>query len=404
MTKPTVLIAGASIAGPTLAFWLTRFGYQPTIVERADALRLGGQNIDISGAAQQVVRLMGIEDAIRVANTGELGVRFVDETNATKAELPKGESSIGTRELEILRGDLAQILYDLTSDKVEYLFGDQITALTDEETGVKVTFQQGSRRRFDLVICADGIRSRTRSLVFGEEPVIKPLGLYTSYFTVPRTATDSAWARWYNAPRSRVVFLRPDNVGTTRASFSFLSEPKGYERLPMAEQKAILKQTFADAGWEAPRLLAALDDNTDIYFDGISQVKAPRWSKGRCAMVGDAAYCPSPLSGMGTSLAIVGAYVLAGELAQHADYRQAFAAYENRLRPFVEEVQSLPPGVPWVAHPKTRLGIAVFNAGIRLISSRFAQRIAALFNRKSDSPTNDSFVLPDYEKAAIASR
>ena len=401
MNQTTVLISGASIAGPTLAFWLTRFGFQTTLIERADSLRLGGQNIDVTGAAQKIVQLMGIENDIRAANTGELGVRFVDENNRTKAELPKGESTIGTRELEILRGDLAKLLFDLTKDQVEYIFGDQITGLKQEEAGVTVTFQNGVDRQFDLVICADGIRSKTRALIFGDEPTVRSLGLYVSYFTIPRATTDSAWARWYNAPGSRVIFIRPDNEGTTRVSFSFLSAPKGYERLPVPEQKEILKETFADAGWEAPRILAELDTNPDIYFDGISQVIAPRWSNGRCAMVGDAAFCPSPLSGMGTSLAIVGAYVLAGELSSNRDYEQAFAAYESRLRPFVDQVQKLPPGVPWVAHPKTKIGIAVFNAGIRLISSRFAKKVSDLFSN-GEASTDDKITLPDYWKNAIA--
>lgn len=398
MSRSTVLISGASIAGPTLAFWLTRFGFQTTIVERADSLRLGGQNIDVTGAAQKIVRLMGIENDIRAANTGELGVRFVDENNRVRAELPKGESNIGTRELEILRGDLAKLLFDLTKDKVDYIFGNQITRLEEEEASMNVTFQDGLERHFDLVICADGIRSKTRTLIFGDEPAIRPLGLYVSYLTIPRTATDSAWARWYNAPGSRVIFIRPDNEGTTRASFSFLSAPKGYERLSAPEQKEILKKTFADAGWEAPRILAELDANQDIYFDGISQVMAPRWSAGRCAMVGDAAFCPSPLSGMGTSLAIVGAYVLAGELSRTTDYQQAFAAYESRLRPFVNQVQKLPPGVPWLAHPKTKLGISLFNTGLRLFSSHAVRKIADLFGNKSKDSTNDDIVLPDYWK------
>ncbi|GAB4018187.1 FAD-dependent monooxygenase [Spirosoma migulaei] len=398
MKPTTVLISGASIAGPTLAFWLTRFGFQTTIVERADSLRLGGQNIDITGAAQKIVQLMGIEDDIRAANTGELGVCFVDEHNISKAELPKGESTVGTRELEILRGDLAKLLFDLTKDKVEYIFGTQIVQLTEGKTGVTVAFQNGIERQFDLVICADGIRSKTRTLLFGDEPTIRPLGLYISYFTIPRSATDTNWARWYNAPGSRVIFIRPDNEGTTRVSFSFLSDPKGYERLPVSEQKEILKKKFADAGWEAPRILAELDANQDIYFDSISQVMAPRWSEGRCAMVGDAAFCPSPLSGMGTSLAIVGAYVLAGELARNADYRQAFAAYESLLRPYVNQVQKLPPGAPWAAHPKTKFGISLFYAGIRLISSRLVKRISDLFSSKTKDPTEDKIILPDYWK------
>ncbi len=401
MNQRKILISGASIAGPTLAFWLNRFGFTTTIVERADSLRLGGQNIDVKGAAQKIAQLMGIEDEIRAADTGELGVRFVDKNEITKAELPKGESEIGTSELEILRGDLAQILYNHTKDDVEYLFGNQIVRLKEFENGVKVSFQNGEERDFDLVICADGIRSRTRSLIFGDEPVVRFLNLYVSYFTIPKTPSDSRWARWYNATGSRVIFIRPDNVGTARASFSFLSEPKGYELLSLAEQKEILRQKFADAGWEATRILAALDNDTEIYFDGISQVIAPNWSKGRCAMTGDAAFCPSPLSGMGASLSMVGAYILAGELSRHSDYKQAFAAYEKLLRPYVNEIQKLPPGVPHLAHPKSQLGISIFNTVINIISSKMVRKIASLFANKNKSSTDDSIVLPEYWKEVI---
>ncbi len=401
MNQKKILISGASIAGPTLAFWLNRFGFATTIVERADSLRLGGQNIDIKGAAQKIAQLMGIEDEIRAADTGELGVRFVDENDITKAELPKGESNIGTSELEILRGDLAQILYNHTKDNVEYIFDNQIINLNEFEAGVKVTFQKGEERTFDLVICADGIRSRTRSLIFGDEPVVRFLKLYVSYFTIPKAPSDSRWARWYNATDSRVIFIRPDNVGTTRASFSFLSEPKGYEKLNVAEQKAILKEKFADAGWEANRILAALDNDTEIYFDGISQVIAPSWSKGRCAMTGDAAFCPSPLSGMGASLSMVGAYILAGELSRHSDYKDAFDAYEKLLRPYVNEIQNLPPGVPHLAHPKSRFGIFLLNTVINIISSKLVKSIGSLFANKNKLPTDDTIVLPEYWKADV---
>jgi 2-polyprenyl-6-methoxyphenol hydroxylase-like FAD-dependent oxidoreductase len=401
MNQKKILISGASIAGPTLAFWLNRFGFSATIVERADSLRLGGQNIDIRGAAQKIAQLMGMEDEIRAADTGELGVRFVDENENTKAELPKGGSNIGTSELEILRGDLAQILYNHTVNDVEYLFDNQIVSLNEFEEGVKVTFQKGEDRDFDLVICADGIRSRTRSLIFGDEPVVRFLNLYMCYFTIPKIPSDSRWARWYNATDSRVIFIRPDNVGTTRASFSFLSEPKGYEKLTLAEQKAILKQKFGDAGWEATRILTALDKDTEIYFDGISQVIAPNWSKGRCAMTGDAAFCPSPLSGMGASLSMVGAYILAGELSRHSDYKDAFAAYEKLLRPYVNQIQKLPPGVPHLAHPKSKIGISILNTIINIISSKIVKSIGNLFSNKNKLSTDDTIELPDYWKSEV---
>lgn len=402
MTQKKILISGASIAGPTLAFWLNRFDFVTTIVERADSLRLGGQNVDIKGAAQKVAQLMGIEDEIRAADTGELGVRFVNKDDITKAELPKGESNIGTSELEILRGDFVKILYKHTKDNVEYIFGNQITELHEFKDGVKVTFKNGEERNFDLVICADGIRSRTRSLIFGDEPIVRSVGLYVSYFTIPRASSDSLWARWYNATDSRVIVMRPDNEGTTRASFSFLSEPKGYEKLSSTAQKEILKQKFSDAGWEATRILAELENNTDIYFDAISQVIAPRWSNGRCAMTGDAAFCPSPLTGMGVSLSVLGAYILAGELSRHSDYQQAFSEYEKVFRPYVTKIQKLPPGVPKLAHPKSKIGISIFNTIINIISSKAIKKIGTLFSNKSKLSTDDTIELPDYWKQANA--
>ena len=196
MNHKKILISGASIAGPTLAFWLNRFGFDVTIVERAEFLRLGGQNVDIKGAAQKIAQWMGIEEEIRAADTGELGVLFVDENDVIKAALPKGESNLGTSELEILRGDLVKILYKHTKDNVEYLFGNQIIALEEHVDGVKVSFQNGEVRDFDLVICADGIRSRTRQLIFGDEPFVKYLPVQDGKGALPPTRrVVLAWRR-----------------------------------------------------------------------------------------------------------------------------------------------------------------------------------------------------------------
>lgn len=394
MEHQTILIAGASIAGPALAFELARYGFRPVVVERADALRRGGQNIDVHGAARKVVRRLGIEDDIRAATTGEQGLRFVDDHDVTRAEFPADSSDASgfTKELEILRGDLAQILYDRTRDTAEYMFGNQITGLRDHGDRVTVAFEHGAERDVDLVVAADGLRSRTRTLIIGDEVRIRPLHLYACWFTIPRAASDQAWARWYNAPRGRSMLLRPDNVGTTRVSLWFRSPPRGYERLSVAEQKALIAHIFADAGWEAPRVLAALADAQDMYFDTISQVIAPRWSHGRAALVGDAAYCPSPVSGMGANLALVGAYVLAGELARHASHRDAFVAYETLMRPYVAQAQKLPPGVPWIAHPRTRRGISLLHTVLWLASSPLVrQRLGGL-----GSSSADKIALPDY--------
>jgi 2-polyprenyl-6-methoxyphenol hydroxylase-like FAD-dependent oxidoreductase len=334
---------------------------------------------------------MGIEGDIRAATTGEKGVRFVDRRDVTKVALPAGTSDSGglTAELEILRGDLARILYDRTRDGVEYVFGDWITGLRDGDDRITVSFEHGAPRDFDLVVAADGIGSRTRSLIVGDEARIRHLGLTMAYLTIPRGASDSAWARWYTAPGGRAILLRPDNVGTTRALLSFLSPPRDHERLSVDEQKALLRRVFADAGWEAPRVLAALEGATDMYFESIGQVRAPRWSRGRGALIGDAAHCPSPISGMGTSLALVGAYVLAGELARHAHHRDAFASYERIMRPYVERAQKLAPGVPRLMFPKTKLGLALFDLVLRLSSG-------PLFSRAFASPPADAIDLPDY--------
>lgn len=392
-----ILVSGASIAGPALAFWLDKFEFDVSVVERAAELRLGGQNVDVKGAGREVARRMGIEEAIRAANTGEKGVRFVDENNETKAEFAKGEAGGLTQELEILRGDLARILYDLTKENVAYQFGDYVTNLNDRGDAVEFTFNSGKTEEYDLVIAADGLNSKTRSLIFGDEPEIKFLGLYTAYFTIPRQATDTDWARWYNAPDPRVILLRPDNEGTTRASFNFLSDDESYKKLAPAEQKKLLKEKLAGAGWESERLIAALDETDDVYFDQVSQVNAPRWSSGRMAITGDAAYCPSPVTGMGTTLALTGAYVLAGELARHESHEKAFAAYEKEMRPTVEEAQSLPPGVPWIVYPETRLGVSIFNSVVGIASSDAVGKIIEFFSggKKDKDEEGELF---DYEK------
>ncbi|HEY5786591.1 MAG TPA: FAD-dependent monooxygenase [Microlunatus sp.] len=388
----TVLISGASIAGPALASWLHRYGFEVTVIERSVGLRSGGQNVDVRGAGREVARRMGLEDAIRAATTGEAGVRFVAADDRTIASFAAGSSDSDgpTAELEILRGDLARLLVE-TASEVEYVFGDHIVGLDDDGTRVKVAFAHGGPRSFDLVVAADGIRSSTRALVLGDEPVVKPLGMYAAYLTIPRTATDTAWARWFNAPGGRTSTLRPDNVGTTRATLSFMSEPRGYERWDSAGQRDVLRQRFSGVGWEVPRILDALD-GSDVYFETISQVQAPRWSSGRTAVLGDAAYCASPISGMGTSLALAGAYVLAGELATRSDHVIAFAAYESIMRPYVDQAQQLPPGTPRLANPRTRAGIAGFNTILRIASTKIVQRVA----RKVFSPKAERIELPTY--------
>lgn len=395
-----VLISGASIAGPALAYWLRRYGWDPVVMERAPTLRAAGQNIDVRGAGREAARRMGIEEPIRQANTGEVGTRFIGTDGSAVADFPAGtgDSDGATAELEILRGELARILVELTSDAIDYRFGNQITALDDDGDGVTVTFANGPDERFDVVVAADGMGSRTRSLTFGDAPRIKPLGMYTAYLTIPRQPDDTNWWLWYSAPGGRSVSLRPDNVGTTRATLSFMSDPKGYEDLPDDEQRALLADRFADAGWVTPRVLDGLAGAADFYFEQVGQVHAPQWSKGRVALLGDAAYCASPISGMGTSLALTGAYVLAGELAAHVHHRDAFESYERILRPYVAKAQDLPPGTPRLANPSSRAGIAIFHGVLKVAASAPARSIAG----KLFTPPADEFELPDYGHLLVA--
>lgn len=395
MNTKKILISGASIAGPTLAFWLAKYGFEVTVVERSSALRLGGQNIDVRDAARKVAEKMGIADEILAAHTGESGLQFIDHKGHIRASFPKRDSDSFTGEMEIIRGDLVNILYEHTRQNVRYLFGKHITAINHKQQCVTVTYSDGQQGEFDLVITADGVRSKTRELMFGSEPQLTFIGLYNVYLTIPKTQTDTNWARWYNAPGSRVLLLRPDNEGTTRASFSFLSKDESYQQKSQECKRKLLTDKLADAGWEASRLSEEINNSDDFYFDAISQVKAPRWSNGRLAMLGDAAYCPTPISGMGTSLAMVGAYVLAGELSRHDDYVKAFESYEKLLRPYVKSVQQLPPGAPWIVHPKSKWGVKILNTLASIVASGLFQRFIKVFKGKTEIKNN--FSLPDYD-------
>lgn len=395
MTKKRVLISGASIAGPAAACWLARYGWEVTVIERAAQLREGGHNIDIRGAGREVARRMGIEHTIREATTGEKGTRFINMDGGTVAEFPAATSDTAgaTAELEILRGDLARIIIDATPAGVEYIFGDVITGINESSDEIVVSFQHGPDRSFDTLIVAEGINSRTRALVYDDGPTIRPLGMYTSYFTIDRTPNDDGWAQWYNTTQGRAALLRPDNKGTTRATLSFLSSPEGHEGLPLKQQKTAVRNRFVDAGWEIPRILEGLEGAQDMYLDYIGQVHAPSWSKGKVILLGDAAYCASPISGMGTSLALVGAYVLAGELASHPDNTDAASAeYERLLRPYVRQAQHLPPGAPRIANPKTRTGLAILSAVLKI----GATRAFSALGEKFFTPPADKIELPDY--------
>lgn len=278
----SALIVGAGIAGPALAYFLHRSGMKPVVVERAPQLRTIGQTVDLRGAGIEVARRMGTESAIREKITQECGVAFVDSTGKTQAAF--GVDSFGGQgfvsEIEILRGELVNVLYDRTRNDIEYVFGDHPLAISDHGDHVQVTFSNNSIREFDFVIGADGMHSKTRRLVFGDNSFMHYLGMYIAYFTIPYNNSDGSWTRWYNAPGGRSMLLRPDNQGTTRAFLSFHSKERGYEQLNPDAQKQLLQKLFSDAGFEASRVLDGLQSADDFYFEAIAQIKMDQWSQG----------------------------------------------------------------------------------------------------------------------------
>jgi 2-polyprenyl-6-methoxyphenol hydroxylase-like FAD-dependent oxidoreductase len=337
-----ILISGASVAGPSLAWWLARHGFRPTVVERAPQLRGGGYAVDFRGAAHlSVLTKMGILDRIRERQTHLSATTYVDADGRPVASMPAG---IFAGDVEILRGDLGRILYEATRDSTEYLFGDSITGLHQDAGGVHVTFRRAAPQTFDLVIGADGLHSAVRELAFGgrQDPV-RDLGLYVSIFGVPDRYGLDHEGLLYSVPgRTAAIFSAPGTDDGAVAQF-FFTAPDGkaieYDYHDTTQQQKILAGAFEGVGWHVPDLLGQMPAATDFYFDSVSQVRLDRWSSGRVALIGDAGYAAGP-GGNGTGTAVVAAYVLAGELAAAGgDYRAAFARYEHLLRGYVARGQ-----------------------------------------------------------------
>ncbi|WP_375272638.1 FAD-dependent monooxygenase [Sphingomonas sp.] len=373
-----VLITGASVAGNALAWWLGRDGAAVTVVERAPAFRDGGQNVDVRGVGRAVMREMGLEQAALERGTGETGTAWVDADGRIAACFPTDEHTGDgpTAEMEILRGDLARLLYDAASGRARYRFGDHVTAVAQTADGVDVSVASGTKERYDAVIVAEGVGSATRDLVFPGENWPRWMNLAIAYFTIPRAPDDDRLWRWFHAPGGRSVSLRPDRHGTTRAMLTVQKPPGGEEGWSVERQKAWLRETFADAGWQSNRVLAGMAETDDFYFDTLRQVRMPRWSNGRVVLCGDAAWCVTPIGGVGTTLAVTGARVLAGEIARGTDLATAFSCYEQAMRPMVEQAQGVPRFAPRLANPHSRAGIRALHAAMAFASRPAVRKIA----------------------------
>ncbi|MFF4928937.1 FAD-dependent monooxygenase [Streptomyces griseofuscus] len=382
MTDNEILICGAGIAGPALAYWLREGGFTVTIVERAPAPRPGGQTVDLRGAGRTVIERMGLMERARAESVDQRGLALVDTAGRVTAALPAdsfgGEGIVS--EIEILRGDLARLLYEASLPDTEYLFDDTITALEQDADGVTVTFERAAPRRFGMVVGADGPHSVVRALAFGpEREFVRPLGLYTAWFTATDDLDLDGWYMMHNAPPGLVASARPGRLpGEIKAGLSFRSAPLAYDRRDIAAQHELLAQRFAHVGWEAPRLLRAMRTAPDFFLDSLGQVRLDGWSRGRVALLGDAGYCATPLTGLGTSLALVGAYVLAGELAMAGgDHQAALRRYDEVMRPYVDQAQQLPPGGASGYAPRSRLGIRLRDLSMRQMTRRPMRNVLA---------------------------
>lgn len=402
-----VLISGAGIAGPALARGLAKAGTRVTIVEKSHAILPHGQSVDIQGSAVTVIEKMGLLHQVKHYNTTEKGTQLIDPKGRPFAPFPVREGSTAsfTSEFEILRGDLAAIFHEATKDhpNVNYLLGTTIKEVVsnDDET-VKVELSNGEVQQFDLLVAADGQWSKVRKQCFPPEYVnVIDMGMYAAYWTIPRLPSDNDWWNVYHALGSRIITLRPDPHGTIRAMITIMPCNDAQTRAWLAAskngrqtQQDLLRREFADAGWQAQRLLDAMGQAPDFYFQAIQQIKMTKWSKSRVVCLGDTAYAPTPLAGGGTSLAITGAYILAAELSKLDNGEHpslALEAYESTFRPYVEQVQKIPFFVPAFAHPETAWKRWLLQASLSALSKVVA--IPWVAQRTSN---DDGFLLPQY--------
>jgi 2-polyprenyl-6-methoxyphenol hydroxylase-like FAD-dependent oxidoreductase len=336
----TVLISGASISGPALAWWLSRNGFVPTLVERAPAPLKGGHAIDVRGVALDVLRAMNLLDAVYDHRTRMKGVSMLDGDGTEvwrSEEMTISGGRFDSDDIEILRDDISKLIVDKLPGGTEIIYGDSVARLEEGDDGVDVTFNRAGTRKFDLVVGADGLRSNIRKLVFGDDSrFLKPMGVALAPFSAPNTIGLRDWQLTYRKGKDSCMVYTARNNTELRVCFGF---PAGLEEAvsDRAGQMALVRRRCSHMGWETPRFLDAMDTAPDFYLGLIAQVKMDHWTRGRIALVGDSGYCPSPFTGQGCSLALVGAWVLADELARSRDdHISAFARYEAKMRPYVE--------------------------------------------------------------------
>ncbi|MBB5800813.1 2-polyprenyl-6-methoxyphenol hydroxylase-like FAD-dependent oxidoreductase [Saccharothrix ecbatanensis] len=395
-----ILISGASVAGPVLAHWLARYGFEVTVVERAPGPRkTGGHSVDLFRPAMDIAERMGVLPQILELATGTDRM-IVHSQGKRPVEVDMGTlfGAVSNRHVEIMRDDLAEVFYDATRDNVDYLFGDSITSITDDGDGVEVTFEHREPRRFDLVIGADGLHSNVRRLVFGDVPELF-IGAYLAVLSLPNYLDLHDSTLTYTDVGRMAAMYSTDHLPDARAAFLFRSDqPLVYHYRDVERQKELLREAFADMGGEVARWLDHMDGT--FYFDSITQLQMDTWSRGRVSLVGDAGCCPGPAVGGGTSLAVVAAYVLAGELAAaHGDPAVAFPAYEAEIGDYVRRSRAFAVGAAKRLVPATSREVWTMRQALRLFAKMpsFGKLLAKL--NSNAVRVHDSVVLKDYALA-----
>lgn len=370
--SPRILISGASVSGPIVAYWLRRFGFQPTVVEHTEDLRLGvgGHAVDLFGPAIKVMDWMNLGGAVREARTRTETISLARSGKRT-VECPVDLLTQGVSHdhVEIMRGDLARIVYEASRNDVEYLLGDSIATLTDTGDRVAITFEREAARAFDVVIGADGLHSLTRRLTFGDEgQFLHFLGGYFAVFSVPNYLGLQQCMMSYAEAGQTVAVYPVWGTDQLRVLLLFRTPTElDYDRHDRAAQVRLIRRLYSGTGWEVPRLLSELETADDLYLDAISQVRMDSWTKGRVALVGDAGYSPGPAVGGGTSLAVLGAYTLAAELAAAADPAAGLTSAEHAIRPAVQASRNIGPAVLDMMIPKSTAQIWAMAQAIRLL-------------------------------------
>ncbi|PYH38309.1 monooxygenase [Aspergillus neoniger CBS 115656] len=354
MTGLKILISGAGIAGNALAFWLSKLGHNITVIERYPGLRATGLQVDLRSPGIEVLQRMGLEKAFRKVTVPEQGLRLVDSRDRRWGYFPANRSGKGlqsfTTDYEIMRGDLCNMLHDAVKDRVEYLFGVYVVEMHQTDEFVDVILSNGRKERFDLVVGADGLGSRTRSMMLEGEDQVHSIGVCAGYFTIESELKKGEGydATVYMTTQGRGIMMRRHDPHKIQAYMFCKAGPfEDCTKGDVEREKQVMGQVFQDAGWKSEEIIQGMEEADDFYCERMGVVNLDSWSRGRVVLVGDAAYCPSAMTGMGTPCAMVGAYILAGEISKRCakgtgskeDIAKPLKSYENKLKPFMVNVQ-----------------------------------------------------------------